>query len=255
MASDSLAAESVRSGGGFADNRDSNPLSVKGNQSTFANTDTSAATTLAPAPDAAEREAKAAWQESSDENKGPGGQKYPEGAGGQGEFPGSHNADGYSGGSTRAKQEMAQSQSGSAGGSSSSTGAGNTSGGSSAGSGGSSYGAATSGAGTSNTDSDGQSGGSRNVDAAPGYISNVVAEPTKSGKPHGKNITEGGFDDDPNHNASFTSDIGSKQDPGRRAEDDFRRLAQSASGATGPRQGKGESDKSQYDALETNQSL
>ncbi|PGH00977.1 hypothetical protein GX51_05526 [Blastomyces parvus] len=38
-------------------------------------------------------------------------------------------------------------------------------------------------------------------------------------KPKGVNLTEGGFDeDDQDHNASFTSEIGSENDPGRLAE-------------------------------------
>ena len=106
VASDSLAAESVRSGGAFGENRGSEPLSVSGSSSTFNITDTSGAITLVPAPDTAEREAKAAWQETADEAKGPGGQRYPEGLGGQGVFDGQHNADGYAGGPTSAKEEL-----------------------------------------------------------------------------------------------------------------------------------------------------
>ena len=85
---------------------------------------------------------------------------------------------------------------------------------------------------------DNSSGGDNNVpiDSAPGYISSVYSEPTKSGKPHGKNITEGGFEANDDNNASFTSDIGGKDDPGRKAVGDFQKMTQSASGGTGPRQ-------------------
>lgn len=85
---------------------------------------------------------------------------------------------------------------------------------------------------------DNSSGGGNNipVDSAPGYISSVYSEPTKSGKPHGKNITEGGFEANDDNNASFTSDIGGKDDPGRKAVGDFQKMTQSASGGTGPRQ-------------------
>ena len=38
--------------------------------------------------------------------------KYAEGVGGQGQFPGQHNADGYTGGPTRAKQELGGSSDG-----------------------------------------------------------------------------------------------------------------------------------------------
>lgn len=73
--------------------------------------------------------------------------------------------------------------------------------------------------------------GNTNVNAAPGYVSSV----SPSGKPHGKNITEGGFDADDSKNASFNSDIGSKNDPGRAAEQGMRLKTQSAGGGTGPR--------------------
>ncbi|MCJ1455441.1 hypothetical protein MMC28_005796 [Mycoblastus sanguinarius] len=242
VASDSLAAESARSGGGFGANRDSNPLSVEGGKSTLTNTDTSAATTLAPAPDAAEREAKAAWSETADEAKGPGGQKYPEGAGGQPDFPGQHSLNGYAGGPTKAKEEVGGEGNYLRGPTGPSSSAGTT--------GESSDDSNTSGSGA-------KSGPTENAfeGSAPGYVASVVSEPNNSGKPKGKNITEGGFDDDPSKNASFTSEIGSEQDPGRQAELDVQKKAQSASGGTGPRQGMGESDNSQYDILETDQQL
>ncbi|RDW62837.1 hypothetical protein BP5796_11139 [Coleophoma crateriformis] len=56
VASDSLAAESDRAGGGFSENRNSEPLGVQGSNSTFANTNTSGATKLEPARDAESRE-------------------------------------------------------------------------------------------------------------------------------------------------------------------------------------------------------
>ncbi|ESZ90479.1 hypothetical protein SBOR_9139 [Sclerotinia borealis F-4128] len=63
VASDSLAAESTRSGGGFAENRDGEPLGVAGSNSTFANTNTSGATRLDPASDAEARMATEDWAE------------------------------------------------------------------------------------------------------------------------------------------------------------------------------------------------
>ncbi|KAL8832157.1 MAG: hypothetical protein Q9191_000430 [Dirinaria sp. TL-2023a] len=238
IASDSLAAESTKSGGAFSNNRNAEPQSVSGSSSTFNNTDTSGATTLAPAPDAAEREAKQAWQETSDEAKGPGGQKYPEGLGGQGTFDGQHNLDGYSGGSTSAKQELADNSgvyqaSGLRGG----------------------------GPGADDSREDynvGGSGGnpdSSNFNTAPSYVGSVQSQPGQEGKPKGKNITEGGFDEDPSKNASFNSDIGTDDDPGRRAENEMQRATQAAAGSTAPRQKKGNSDNSQYDVLETEQNL
>lgn len=275
MAPDSLAAESTRDGGAFSDNRNGG---VSGSSSNLVNTEFSSATTLAPAPDAAEREAKAAWQETADELKGPGGQKYPEGAGGQGEFPGSHNADGYSGGSTKAKQELL-----SKAGESQGTGAGeglggyvgggsdtNESGDTRETSSGYPRGNASetsdknTGEQTSeyNTTSQDISQSSRdpppsNASDAPGYVASVTAQATQSGKPKGKNLTEGGFDDTDDsagNNASFTADIGSENDPGRAAEQGFQRTNAAVAGSGGPRQDD-VTGKGQYDVLEKEQSL
>ncbi|MCJ1374438.1 hypothetical protein MMC20_005670 [Loxospora ochrophaea] len=213
VTSDSLAAESARSGGAFSANRDSDPLSVDSGSSTLANTDTSAATTLGPAPDAAEREAKAAWQETSDDIKGPGGVKYAEGTGGQGDFPGQHNADGYAGGPTSAKQQVS-------------------------------------------SQSSGDTKGTSSADPAPGYTGSYVSDPAQSGKPKGKNITEGGFDSDPSNNASFSTDIGTDNDPGRAALAGIQRQnAESGPDAGGGPRSKGVSGDGQYDTLETDQSL
>lgn len=216
MASDSLAAESIHSGGKFSENRGAEPLSVSGSSSTFNNTETSGATTLAPAPDAAEREAKAAWQETADEARGPGGQRYPEGLGGQGAFDGQHNLDGYAGGSTSAKQDLSAKidsenvyqASGIRGG------------------------------GTDDVSEGGDKGNldTTAADNAPSYVSSVKSDPAQTGKPKGKNITEGGFDSDPSNNASFNNEIGTENDPGRVAEQTFQNTTQSASGGTGPRQ-------------------
>jgi hypothetical protein len=68
VASDSLAAESSNAGGGFSENRNSEPLGVSGSSSTFANEDTSAARRLDPTSDAEAR---------------PDDESYPDSAGGQ----------------------------------------------------------------------------------------------------------------------------------------------------------------------------
>ncbi|KAL9604051.1 MAG: hypothetical protein Q9219_000813 [cf. Caloplaca sp. 3 TL-2023] len=234
IASDSLAAESTRANGAFASNRDSAPQSVSGSSSTFANTDVSGARKLDAAPDAAEREAKEAWQEVPDEARGTSGQKYPEGAGGV-EFSGAHNADGYAGGSVGAQREM----------------------------GGSGYtpsgmrgGAAPAPSSSSSSSSSGEntSSSSSRAEAAPGYVSSVTSDPAQTGKPHGKSITEGGFESDDSKNASFTAEIGSKDDPGRGAEEQFQTTTQTSAGGKGPRQQEVTGD-GQYDTLETDQSL
>lgn len=97
--------------------------------------------------------------------------------------------------------------------------------------------------------------GDSKVDAAPGYVGSVVSEPAQTGKPKGKNITEGGFDEGDDKNTSFTSDIGDENDPGRKAENDMQKVTQSASGSTGPRQKPGETDDNQYGGLDTEQNL
>lgn len=227
IASDSLAAESASSGGKFGENRDSNPLSVKGDHSTLNNTDTSGAKVLAPASNAAEREEKESLEETSSEAKGSHGKKYPEGADGQSDIPG-HSLDGQPASGLRGVTGPSSSM-------------------------GTSGQMASSEDQSDPTENTFKGEGGSNVDAAPGYIGSVESEAKKTGKPKGKNITEGGFDDDPSNNASFNSEIGTENDPGRKAEADMQKKAQSASGGTGPRQAPGESDNSQYDVLETEQ--
>ncbi|KAK2764437.1 hypothetical protein FQN54_009131 [Arachnomyces sp. PD_36] len=136
VASDSLAADSTRSGGAFSQNRDAQPLGVSGSHSTFANEDTSSATRLDAAPDAEARKARDDWSD------------VPSSGLHQNQHPGSST--------------------------------------------------------TSRT--------------APTYVHADSAAAGSSMKPKGKNLTEGGFDNSAEKNASFTSDIGSKQDPGRLAE-------------------------------------
>lgn len=201
---------------------------MSGSSSTFANTDTSSARKLSPAPDAAEREAKEAWREVPDEARGVAGQKYPEGAGDV-EFAGSHNADGYAGGSSAAKEEV----------------------------GGSGYtpSGMRGGAAPAGSEDDSSAGNTEsNADAAPGYVGSVKSEAAQTGKPHGKNITEGGFDSDDSKNASFNAEIGSEDDPGRAAREQFQTTAVGSAGGKGARQGEITND-GQYDALETDQGL
>lgn len=91
-------------------------------------------------------------------------------------------------------------------------------------------------------------------DTAPTYVHPAHAT---GGKPKGKNLTEGGFDDDDvSKNASFNSDIGDENDPGRAAENKFARenAESGADAGGGPRQ-KGVSGDGQYDVLETDQQL
>jgi hypothetical protein len=159
IASDFLAAESTREGGKFGDNRNSEPQGVAGANSTFANTNTSGATQLDPAPDA----------EARSPDSGP----YPSSLGGQ------------------AKDLAVENTSGS---------------------------------------SDTALGGTSSDCVAPSYINSQFLD---GGRPKGKNLTEGGFDSDDRKNASFTSEIGSKDDPGRLAEEKFVRENADAADAAG----------------------
>ncbi|KAL8798121.1 MAG: hypothetical protein Q9200_007822, partial [Gallowayella weberi] len=176
VASDSLAAESTNAGGAFSSNRNATPQSVSGSSSTFNNTDTSGARVLDAAPDAAEREAKEAWREVPDEARGGAGKKYPEGAGAA-DFSGTHNADGYSGGSANSGHRT---ESGDGGYAPSGI-----------------RGGATSGSGNNNSSS---SSSANTTDTAPGYVASVHSTPAATGKPHGQNITHGGFESDDGKN-------------------------------------------------------
>ncbi|KAK6597844.1 hypothetical protein H4I96_08796 [Botrytis cinerea] len=152
IASDSLAAESTRAGGGFAENRDGEPLGVAGANSTFANTNVSGATRLDPASDAEARMATEDWAE--EKKLG---------------VTGSYQKD--------------------------------------------------------------------------------AGNPNSGGNPKGKNLTEGGFESNDAKNASFTSEIGSKNDPSRLAEQKMQREnAQSANDAGFPRD-KNTTGGTPYDAL------
>lgn len=255
----------MRAGGGFSENRDGGaPLAVSGSNSTFNNTDTSAATTLPPASDAQSRDAQSGYSETGG---GQGGQdqKYPEAAGGQPDFAGRHTTEGYSGGPTSAKRDLSDTTSSSAEGvssgggesyaaktsSSNTDGAGDTNTSSTGGTNTSSIDgtntSSTGGTNTSTSTTGGGSSGNVDVDAAPSYVTPVVAE--SGGKPHGKNLTEGGFDAEGAPNASFTTDIGSKDDPGRAAEDKFELQNESVAGGTGPRQAGEGNGAGVYDQL------
>ncbi|KAL8919298.1 MAG: hypothetical protein Q9208_006863 [Pyrenodesmia sp. 3 TL-2023] len=258
IASDSLAAESTRANGAFASNRNAAPQSVSGSASTFNNTDTSGAVTLDPASDAAEREAKAAWQDVPNEARGTalGSKRYPEGAGDV-NFAGGHNKDGYAGGSREAQQEIGAGSGGyvasgiRGGAAPGGTGDVSNSAGIEA------QAKADTGAAPGTGDVDDSAGteaeAKPDTGAAPGYVSSVVSEPAKTGKPHGKNITEG-IEGEEGKNVSFDAEIGSKDDPGRAATEQFQTKTQTSAGGKGARQDKVTGD-GQYDALDTDQSL
>ncbi|KAJ3577823.1 hypothetical protein NPX13_g2738 [Xylaria arbuscula] len=90
--------------------------------------------------------------------------------------------------------------------------------------------------------------GSSNAQAAPSYIESQYRR--DPGGPHGKNITEDNSigTEDRYKNASFTAEIGSKDDPSLLAEQKFTQANSLAAGAGGGRQ-KRVDDKTPYDAL------
>ena len=161
IASDSLAADSTRAGGGFSQNRDSAPLGVTGAHSTFANEDTTNATRLSPAPDAEARLAKDSWSDVPSS-----GHRHT---------------------------------------------------------------------------------GSSSSKTAPSYVHPNLADT----KPKGRNLTEGGFDDSESKNASFNSEIGSENDPGRLAGKKFQhKMAEvDADAASGPRDSMKKGNQQPYGAL------
>jgi hypothetical protein len=82
-------------------------------------------------------------------------------------------------------------------------------------------------------------GASSHADTAPSYIAST--QHLNTGKPKGKNLTEGGFDDDDRWNASLSSDIGTNNDPGRAAELNFEKVnanTTAASASTMPKQNR-----------------
>lgn len=170
---DSLAGESLQSGGAFASNNPHAGVSAQTAKGTTTNnTDTSGATTLEAAPSAAVRDAGKGSNEDAELSKG----------------------------------------------SSKTEGVGPT------------YSAATGGSGTDSHGSkpyNTNTGGSNQGGTAPSYVT-AGANAGGVSQPKGANLKEGGFDSDAK-NASFDSDIGDKNDPGRLAENKF----VAASGAGG----------------------
>lgn len=81
-----------------------------------------------------------------------------------------------------------------------------------------------------------------------GSQANSSGVPGSAQHPHGKNITEGNIDASA-PNASFTTDIGGKNDPGRQAVNDLARNAQQSAGDAGIPKDKGVSNDGQFDVL------
>lgn len=90
-------------------------------------------------------------------------------------------------------------------------------------------------------------------DPAPSLGDAALGGFAASSRPKGKNLTEGGFDPEQAENASFTADIGSKNDPGRESEVKFETPRQAGAPiAKGDTPGGGESERKEgqpYEAL------
>ena len=250
VAADSLAAESALSGGGFSENRDSEPLGVKGSNSTFANEDTSGATTLPPSKDASSR------QDESYEPTGPGGAKYAEApSSGQPKFPGKISDQGYSGGSSAAK-EAVQGKSGEYSTSKDASSADKDSSSVDKGTSSTDKGSSSTNKGSSSTSKDASTGdsGEVHVEPAPTYVQNVLTGHGSIGdKPKGKNLHEGIEDGGENASFDMRGEPGDENDPGRSSLKQFQTTTSAPIG-TGPTQ-KGVSGDSQFKALDGDESL
>ena len=96
-----------------------------------------------------------------------------------------------------------------------------------------------------------QAYGTGNGAPAPGYVSNPASSMGDNFQPKGQNLTEGGFDSNA-PNASFNTDIGGKNDPGRAALNEMQDSNVPFAGGAGPKQEQVTND-GQYDTLgETN---
>lgn len=288
VTSDSLAAESIQSGGEFSKNTNTNELDVKGSNSTLNTTDTSGATALHPARDGAARETQDAKGLGSDE-RGHTGAKLD--TLGDPNFTGTHSQEGYvggpSGGSTGGSTNVAGQFSGDSGDSfandsgstgyktsasgSSGSGSGAVSGsgsGSASGSGAQQTSTTTSSSGAADrydADNDapirtgrageafGTSSAYDDSTTAPNYAGTVSGAITHEGqyKPKGDNLTEGGIPE----TKTFTGNVGGSKDPGRLAEQDFNKLGSedlvAAGGLKYAGSGKESSQGGQFDVLQS----
>lgn len=272
VASDSLAAESIKAGGEFAENDNAAISSVKGANSTLNTTDTSGATVLTAAKDGTERAREEAKGLGADE-KGVTGAKYPETIG-QAEFSGTHSQEGYVGGaSTDSKSTSTGGSlpSGATGDSFADGGAGLTGSSSTSDSKVSSGNTTSKGAGTTTSSGSGSSGSTSapasgtgvratgggsgtSADTAPNYAATVAGtiRPEGEDKPKGENVTEGGIPE----TKTFTGDVGGVHDPGRLATKDFTKVGPgnaASAGETGGAQGDSgpQITGGQYDVLES----
>ena len=273
IASDSLAADSIRGGGDFGANEPTQPepLSVKGASSTFANTDTSGAVPLHAAPSATAREIQDARGLGPDE-KGHSGVKYPEGAGqsdatgvttSEGHYYGASSgdraSDGYNTGMAAGASDFGASTFGSEEGGMSATGGipSTASSGSAAVPTHEGGGRTSATSGTTSTSTSASAGGPTqgmgvrpHVPEGPTYTGVVAGTVQSQGEdqPKGSNLTEG----DIPQTKTFLGDVGGQHDPGRLAERDFEKINAQEPGAGvggGRDYGGGKEQDNPYDVL------
>jgi hypothetical protein len=243
VASDSLAADSLRNDGDFAANSSHipEPLGVPGSKSTLATTDTSGATTLSPAEDGTQRErAEAHTHPASD--KGAAGLTYPSAAGGQ--APSTHGLHSDTGEYVGGARPNANA---------------NTK--STQAAGASDFGATTaprsepdpskisSTSASTSTSTSTSTPTSANADTAPNYAARVSGAITTEGEgqPKGTNLKEDA--DIPPNRSTFTGDVGGPKDPGRVAERTFEGVNASVAGGGVGRDAEGERDSGAFGAL------
>jgi hypothetical protein len=249
VAADSLAAESIRDHEKFSDNVGAVPLGVKGGQSTLATTDTSGATVLPSATDAAHR-ADAETQGAGADERGTTGVKYPDGnSQSQTRTQGGVTGDSDFGSSTISSStknlDSSQIKSGSA---ATQDASGQTSSSMSTG--------ASSGTGGGSSGPEPGTGVRPQVDAAPEYINSVTGNDMPDGtfKPKGKNLEDADETDSIPQTKTFVGAVGTVNDPGRLAERDFEGTNENpvgdlsgGGGQKNQQQGNGEG---QFDVLE-----
>ncbi|RDL39221.1 uncharacterized protein BP5553_03561 [Venustampulla echinocandica] len=97
------------------------------------------------------------------------------------------------------------------------------------------------------TGSAGGGGSTAASNTAPSYVNSQWAN--NSANPKGKNLKEGGFDSNPKNHASFNSEIGSKDDPGRLAELKMQKEAMETAGQRSVPGKKGVPDDGNYGVL------
>ena len=83
---------------------------------------------------------------------------------------------------------------------------------------------------------------------APTYVN--VGQYVNKGGPKGKNLKEEDLDVDDSKNASFNSDIGDENDPGRLAEQKFAKENAEVAEDFAPKERTAGGGKTQYDVLE-----